>query len=327
MERLAAADSVEIQVLVDNASDGLSSNQPFVENEMAFHWRNGMKVLGGNCLCCAAHGLSCLVKVRKGRRVRTMLFDTGPDPLVFSRNARLLKVDFAAIDALMLSHGHWDHGGGILKALDLIAAVGGKPEMPVHMHPGMFARRAVRAADGTMRQMRDVPKPAEIAKRGGRAILKRDGYSALDGFFWISGEIPRVTPFERGMPGQHRRTKNGGWELDEALMDERALYVDVAGLGLIVLSACSHAGIVNVLQHARMRFPDRPVHCAMGGFHLAGANEAIVPQTVAALRALAPRYVAAGHCTGWRAMAALAASFGEQAMAPLAVGKRFTFAA
>jgi len=134
------------------------------------------------------------------------LFDTGPGPLVFSRNARLLKVDFGAIDAPMLSHGHWDHGGGILKALDLIAAAGGKPQMPVHMHPGMFARRALRAADGTMRQMRDVPKPAEIAKRDGRAILKREAYAALDGFFWISGEIPRVTPFERGMPGQHRRT-------------------------------------------------------------------------------------------------------------------------
>ncbi len=106
-----------------------------------------------------------------------------------------------------------------------------------------------------------------------------------------------------------------------------ALCVDVAGSGLVVLSACSHAGIVNVLRHASARSPDRPIHCAMGGFHLAGANEALVPQTVAALQTFAPRYVAAGHCTGWRAMSALAAGFGEQAMAPLAVGKRFTFAA
>lgn len=327
MENLVAADSVEIQILVDNATDGLSSNPPFVEGEIAFHRRNGMKILAGNCLCCAAHGLSCLVKVRKGRRERILLFDTGPDPLVFSRNARLLKVDFASIDALMLSHGHWDHGGGILKALDLMAAAGAAPDVPVHMHPEMFARRATRAADGTMLPMRDVPKPAEIAKRRGQAILRRDGYAALDGLFWISGEIPRVTPFERGMPGQHRRVKGGGWELDEMLVDERALYVDVAGLGLIVLSACSHAGIVNVLRHARTRFPDRPIHCAMGGFHLSGPNEAIVPQTVAALHALEPRYVAAGHCTGWRAMAALAATFGEKAMAPLAVGKRYAFAA
>ena len=103
--------------------------------------------------------------------------------------------------------------------------------------------------------------------------------------FHVSGEIPRVTTFERGYPGQVRRTADGqGWEPDELLMDERLIAVNVAGKGLVVLTACSHAGIVNVLTHARASFPDVPLHAVMGGLHLSGTNEAIIPQTVEGLR-------------------------------------------
>lgn len=327
MSTLLQADSLEIRVLVDNVTDSLSSVPSFVENEWAHRWRNGMKALDGACICCAAHGLSCLVTAKRGTTTRTMLFDTGPDGQVMTRNARLLKVDFGAIDALMLSHGHWDHGGGILRALDLIRAAGRSAVTPVHMHPGMFATRATRAPGGPLRLMRDVPKPAHIAKRGGKAVLSREAYATLDGLFWISGEIPRVTDFEPGLKWQIRRVARDTWEPDEALIDERALYVDVKGLGLVVLSACSHAGVINVLRQARARFPDRKLHCVMGGFHLSGNNEAIIPQTVAELKVLAPRYIAAGHCTGWRALGALNNAFGDGVVTPLAVGKGFRFAA
>ena len=91
-----------------------------------------------------------------------------------------------------------------------------------------------------------------------------------------------MTGFERGYPGQMRRTADG-WEPDELLIDERWLAVNVAGKGLVVLSACSHAGIVNVCRHARATFPDIPLHAVMGGLHLAGPNEEIIPQTVEGL--------------------------------------------
>ena len=128
------------------------------------------------------------------------------------------------------------------------------------------------------------------------------------------------------MPGQVRRTDDGkGWEPDELLMDERWLAVHVKDKGLVVLSACSHAGIVNVLTHARASFPGVPLYAVMGGLHLSGANEEIIPQTVDALKGCKLTTIAAGHCTGWRAMAALAAAFGDKVLAPTAVGKRFTF--
>ena len=108
-------------------------------------------------------------------------------------------------------------------------------------------------------------------------------------------------------------------------MDERFLAVHVAGKGLVVLSACSHAGIVNVLTSARASFPNVPLHAAMGGLHLSGTNERVIPQTVEVLKGFDLDVVAAGHCTGWRAMTALANAFGDKKLVPLAVGKRFTF--
>jgi 7,8-dihydropterin-6-yl-methyl-4-(beta-D-ribofuranosyl)aminobenzene 5'-phosphate synthase len=108
-------------------------------------------------------------------------------------------------------------------------------------------------------------------------------------------------------------------------MDERWLAVHVKGKGLIVFSACSHAGIVNVLKHARASFPDVPLHAVMGGLHLSGANEKIIPQTVDAMKEFQLAIISAGRCTGWRAMSALANAFGDKVVAPSAVGKRYAF--
>ena len=132
-----------------------------------------------------------------------------------------------------------------------------------------------------------------------------------------------MTTFEHGLRGQHRRTLDGtGWELDELLMDERFVAVNVEGKGLVVLTACSHAGVINVLLHARDLFEGVPIHAVVGGLHLSGSNEKVIPETIAGLAEIGPSVIAAGHCTGWRAMAAMAAAFGDQTLVPLAVGKR-----
>ena len=97
------------------------------------------------------------------------------------------------------------------------------------------------------------------------------------------------------------------------------------GKGLVVLTACSHAGVVNVLAHARDCFPGVKLHAVLGGLHLSGTNERIIPQTVSALGDFGLDVIAAGHCTGWRAMTALANAFGDGKLVPLAVGKRMRF--
>ena len=108
-------------------------------------------------------------------------------------------------------------------------------------------------------------------------------------------------------------------------MDERFLAVNVRGKGLVVFSACSHAGVVNVLTSAKASFPGTPLYAVLGGLHLSGTNERIIPQTVEAMGKFNLSVIAAGHCTGWRAMTALANAFGDSRLVPLAVGKRFTF--
>jgi 7,8-dihydropterin-6-yl-methyl-4-(beta-D-ribofuranosyl)aminobenzene 5'-phosphate synthase len=328
MSALETVDQVEILVLVDNVTDNLSSTPVFVETEIAAlgRRRRGAWVLAGDCLCCAAHGLACLVTVTKTGKRRTLLFDAGPEDRTFEQNVSRLGADLGDVEAMVLSHGHWDHGGAMLRALQIVRDRNGGREVPYYAHPDMFRTRAAKLPDGSMRPMQDVPSVEALTAYGARVINSTEPGFPLDGLAFVSGEIPRVTPFETGLPGQHRRTLDGkGWELDELLMDERFLAVHVAGKGLVVLSACSHAGIVNVLTHARASFPNVPLHAAMGGLHLSGTNERVIPQTVEALKAFDLDVIAAGHCTGWRAMTALANTFGDGKLVPLAVGKRFTF--
>ena len=108
------------------------------------------------------------------------------------------------------------------------------------------------------------------------------------------------------------------------MIDERFIAVSVKGKGVVVLTACSHAGVVNVMTHARDCFAGETLYGVLGGFHLSGGNERIIPETVAALRAFELKTIAAAHCTGWRAVNALANAFGD-AVAPAAVGKVYRF--
>jgi 7,8-dihydropterin-6-yl-methyl-4-(beta-D-ribofuranosyl)aminobenzene 5'-phosphate synthase len=328
MSALMPIDGVHVQVLVDNVTDNISSVPSFVETEVAAlgRRRRGSWVQGGSCLCCAAFGLSCLISIRKGSETRTLLFDSGPEDGILEQNVSRLGADLGPVEAIVLSHGHWDHAGAMLRALQLIRDRNGGREIPYYAHPDMFRTRADKQPNGSMRLLEDVPSVAALTAHGARVVTTTEAQLLLDGIVHVSGEIPRVTPFERGLPGQHRKTLDGaGWEPDELIMDERFLIVNVADKGMIVFTACSHAGVVNVLKHARTCFSDVPLHAVVGGLHLAGVNERIIPETVEAMREFELAVIAAGHCTGWRAMAALANAFGDSKLVPLSVGKRFSF--
>lgn len=325
MPALSASDRVEVLVLVDNATDNLSSVPAYVENELPRLWRRGLRTWTGHCMCCAAHGLSCAVTAWHGQTAHTLLFDTGPDVAVFERNVERLGFEIGSVEGMVLSHGHWDHCGAMLRALEMILIRNGGRVVPTYMHPGMYRTRALKTPDGSMRPFGDVPSAAMLERQGAEVVHTTEAQTVLDDLFFVSGEIPRVTDFETGFPGHHRRTEDGtGWEPDPLLMDERFVALRVQGKGLVVLTACSHAGVVNVLMHARECFPGEPLHAVLGGFHLAGGNERVIPQTVEALRAFDLKTIAAAHCTGWRAVNALAAAFGD-AVVPSAVGKTYRF--
>ena len=325
MLKLAQADRAEILILVDNVTDNLSSVPAYVETEMPRLWKRGLKLWSGRCMCCAAHGLACAVTVWRGDTAHTLLFDTGPDDSVLGRNVERLGFDMGGIESIVLSHGHWDHSGAMLLALEMIQLSNGGRPVPTYMHPGMYRSRAMKAADGSMRPFADVPSQAQLEQAGALVVNAVEPQRILDDLFYVSGEIPRVTAFETGMQGQHRRTLDGqGWEPDPLVIDERFIAVSVKGKGVIVLTACSHAGVVNVMTHARECFAGETLYGVLGGFHLSGGNERIIPETVAELRAFELKMIAAAHCTGWRAVNALANAFGD-AVAPAAVGKVYRF--
>jgi 7,8-dihydropterin-6-yl-methyl-4-(beta-D-ribofuranosyl)aminobenzene 5'-phosphate synthase len=328
MDTLKAVDGVEVLILIDNATDNLSSVPSFVETEFAAleRRRHRLWVSGGKCLCCAAFGLSCLITVRQGGAAKTLLFDTGPEDRTFEQNVSRLGANLESVEAIVLSHGHWDHGGAMLRALQLIRDRNGGQNLPCYVHPDMFRTRAMKRQDGSMRLMEDVPSIDELTAYGAAVVSTTEPQTLLEGMAYVSGEIPRVTLFEQGVAGQCRKTLDGtGWEPDELIMDERFVVVNVATKGLVVFTACSHAGVINVLTHAQTCFPDLPLHAALGGLHLAGPNERIIADTVAALRAFDLAVIAPGHCTGWRATTALANAFGDGKLVPLSVGKRFSF--
>ena len=317
---LRVVDGLDVVVVVDNATDALSTTPKNVIPEWAaLHAAGRLAVVSGEAICRAHHGLALLVTARVGEERRTVLFDAGPEGDTFRHNAAILGIDFGAIAAVVLSHGHWDHAGGLLAAVDAIAQRR-QAAVDCFMHPGMFAERGSRRPDGSMFVFEPVPEPAQLGAAGAHVIVTREPQVIADGMFAVSGEIPRVTPFEVGLPG-HVRRAGDGWEPDPLIMDERFLTVRVKDRGTFVFSACSHAGIVNVLTHARQTSPE-PMYGVMGGFHLSGATEPIIPETVDGLKRFSPRLLAPGHCTGWRALSAMARAFGDE-LAPTAVGKKY----
>ena len=322
---MTLADRLEVLVLVDNVTDSLSSTPAFVTREWTRLQQKGMRLMAGGALCCANHGLSLVITAHGPNGPRTMLFDGGPVDYAVERNGTRLGVEFGAIEAVMLSHGHWDHGGGIPRALAMINAANGGKSVPLYLHPGMFDQIGLLQPDGGVLPVESIPPPPRWREFGATPIVTDQAQACLDGLFYVSGEIPRVTAYEKGLAIQVRRLGDDApWEPDPAVMNERFLAVQVHDKGLVVFSACSHAGIVNVLHLARDCFPGVKLHAVMGGFHLAGPTEAIIPETVRDLGGFAADCIIPAHCTGWRAVNALTAAFGEKVV-PAAVGKVFSF--
>jgi 7,8-dihydropterin-6-yl-methyl-4-(beta-D-ribofuranosyl)aminobenzene 5'-phosphate synthase len=324
MQNISTVDRLEVLVLVDNVTDSLSSNASGVTSEWIGLLKSGrLPELSGRCTCCAHHGLSLLLTAHFGSTKRTLLFDTGPDTATFLRNAEILGVDWSTVEAVVLSHGHWDHAGALRAAIQAAAEARKGQRVDCFVHPGMFDERAIQLASGAFLKFEDVPDPEALTRAGANVVNTREPQAVANGAFYVSGEIPRVTAYEAGLPGHVRRRGNdSSWEPDPLIMDERFISVHVKDKGQFIFTACSHAGVVNVLTHARSVFPSVPLYGVMGGFHLSGATEKVIPETVADMKGFGLKLLAPGHCTGWRAVNALAKDF-DGDFVPTAVGKRY----
>lgn len=327
VHNLKPVDALEVSVLVDNVVDPLSTLPKGVKQESAVLRAKGMMVTSGHARCCANHGLSLVITARLGSDIQILLFDAGPEAYTLARNGDRLRTPFSEVGAIFLSHGHWDHGGGIPEALRLVTSANGGKPVPCHVNEGMFATRGLRQQNGMVAPAEDLMKPIELERRGAAVVNSPDARLIMDDMFYVSGEIPRVTPYERGLLPHVRLAQDGmNWEPDPLILDERYVAAYVKGKGAVVFTACSHAGVINVLKDARNLFGDIPLYAVMGGFHLSGAEvEAIIPDTIRDFGEFALKRIVPCHCTGWRAVHALAQVYSEDVLVPAAVGRQFVF--
>jgi 7,8-dihydropterin-6-yl-methyl-4-(beta-D-ribofuranosyl)aminobenzene 5'-phosphate synthase len=330
-------DELTITIVVDNTTDTLSSIGPGIPQlpELAYllgsvppsgQHEGHDCVVGFDHLCVACHGFSALAAARHGDRTATVLFDVGPYGDVWLANAERLAVDLSSIEVLFLSHWHWDHSGGITTVVAAIAEArrkAGLPPLVVDVHPDRPDQRGILTPYDVFAMLPPEPTIDGIEAAGALVATHAERHDVA-ALFLASGDIPRQTSYETGLAGHHS-WRGDEVTLDPEIHDERFLAATVRGRGTTVLTACSHAGVVNVGLEARRLLPDQPVDLLLGGYHLAGTTvEDRIEPTVRDLSDLvAPRIVAPGHCTGWRAAAALAGAFTPTGYAPSVVGTRY----
>jgi 7,8-dihydropterin-6-yl-methyl-4-(beta-D-ribofuranosyl)aminobenzene 5'-phosphate synthase len=294
--RLVEADEVRVQIVMDNSLDLLLASAP-----RAQRFRLGENPFERE-LPVAAHGYSVLVSARRGQRRGTVLFDTGVNPRQILYNLDALEVDLAGLQAIVLSHGHADHASGLA---GLLARLGPR-RLPLVLHPDAYLERRLLLPDG---QTVGLPPPRRSdLRRANVDVIEEVGPSLLvEDLILVSGEVARSTDFEKGF-AVHQARRDQGWVPDPLIHDDQCAIVHVAGKGLVVVTGCGHAGIVNILRHARQLTGVSTIHAVIGGFHLTGALfEPIIAPTVTALREMDPAVVVPGHCSGWRATHRIAA--------------------
>ncbi|NJF24273.1 MBL fold metallo-hydrolase [Thermococcus sp. Bubb.Bath] len=262
---------------------------------------------GYNSPFWAQHGVSFLIDARSGETRRRILFDTASyaEPILF--NMKLLRLDPSEIDAIVLSHSHFDHTGGLLGIIEEI-----KREVPVFAHPEIFKVSFVMDPEfvyAGIPPLRGGTKE-KIEELGGIWVLSRDPIKIMPGVFTL-GEVPveERVDFEKETSVGLYKLEDGRIVKDD-VNDEVGLAINTRK-GLVVVGGCSHPGIVSMAQKAREISGVESVHAVVGGFHLIDANEERIQKTVVALKGIGVKKVYAGHCTGLKAEALFASEFGE----------------
>ncbi len=293
---LKEVERVEVTCLVDNTVDLLLPNTEVAHRPvLTKNWHEQPLV--------AEHGFCAVLTLHLDELKRSLLLDSGLDPFAASHNANVLDLDLSYCESLISSHGHIDHAGGLLS---LIKKMSTKQGIPLVLHEDAFRNRLVKFQDG---RTIDLPAPdRSLLTNAGYRIIEKDSAS-----LWISdrvlvtGEIPRTNSFEKGFPNHYSRVEEGKLEPDPLINDDQAIIVKVKDKGLVIITGCGHAGIINTLNYAKELTGEDRIYAVLGGMHLSGGLfEQIIPKTIEELEKMKPRFVVPCHCSGLKAMTEIA---------------------
>jgi len=300
--KIAEIDSLEVLSLVDNSVDFLST----IDRKEAQSFRQWTRKRRGeewirthSQLPLAEHGFSMFIRVLQGKKTVGILFDTGISTDGVVENAKRMGLELNEVEHVILSHGHYDHFGGLVSALKTI----NKGNLSLIVHEDMFKTRGNANRDGTIRTYPEFPTKEQLSSA--HIIKTKKPHLIADDMILVTGEIPRETSFEKGFL-QHRALIDGIWQPDPLILDDRAIVFYVKGKGLVIISGCAHSGIINTIMYVQKISGIRDICAVIGGFHLAGKdNENRIEPTVKELARMSPKLIVPSHCTGWRALCAI----------------------
>jgi len=252
----------------------------------------------------AQHGLCIYAETTVKDKIFTFLIDTGPSLDALRRNSEALKADLSKIKGVFLTHGHYDHTGGLIEVLKHI-----DKNVPIVAHPLIFepkfSFKPVLTYIGVPFTM------MEVKNRGASLLLSRSPVQLMEDVS-TTGEIERVTSYEK---------IEGLWTVSrerfipDILLDDQSLIFKIEGKGLVIISGCAHSGIVNTVIYSRKLMKVEKIHAIIGGFHLKNADEERIQRTINDLAAFNPEVICPCHCTGNKAIAMFKDAFGTECLA------------
>ena len=247
------------------------------------------------------HGLSVLVNIELNGTRSKVLFDTGASGKALLHNAQIMGVNLRDVDVIVLSHGHYDHTGGLLAAIDEAKK---QLPIPIVVHPDALRKKF---ALKPHLWFTGIPFPEfEVEIIGGRFMITSKPVEIIEDVI-TTGEIERITKFEK-TPEDYVMFKDGEIVRDY-MLDDQALIIKYGEKGLVILTGCAHAGVINTVRYAKKITGESKIYALAGGFHLMDASEDRIEKTVEALKNFNPRIIAPCHCTGGRAIGRIREEF------------------